>query len=608
MCGIVAAVANRNVSTILLEGLKRLEYRGYDSAGMALIDPETQALNIRKVVGKVAVLGSEVENMRGNLGIAHTRWATHGKPNEKNAHPHASNNVFIVHNGIIENYKLLRDQLTVKGYQFESQTDSEVICHLLHDALKTKPSLISALQIIVKLLQGAYSIAALDTNNPSSFAVAKKDSPLVIGVGMEENYVASDPLALRQVTDRFVYLEDNETAEITLDGYTIFDAEGTVVEREIERATDQLESMEKGEYRHFMLKEIFEQPKALKDTLRGRISKNVVMEQAFGSDASAIFDRVKAVQIVACGTSFHAGLVAKYWLEDWAGIPCNVEVASEYRYRKTVTLPNTLFVTISQSGQTADTLAALDKSKSESYLASLAICNVANSSLVRNSDLVFLTQAGIEIGVASTKAFTTQLIALQLLTIALGRRTNIDAEQEKLLVKALWDLPVFAAAALQLNNDIQTISHHFTERHHSLFLGRGVQYPIAMEGALKIKEISYIHAEAYPSGELKHGPLALVDSDMPVIAVAPSGDLLGKIKSNLEEVAARGGKLYVFADENAGFENDDQTTVINVPHCPEFITPIIYTLPLQLLSYHVAVNKGTDVDQPRNLAKSVTVE
>ncbi|BFM09826.1 glutamine--fructose-6-phosphate transaminase (isomerizing) [Halioxenophilus aromaticivorans] len=608
MCGIVAAIAKRNVTVILLEGLKRLEYRGYDSAGLALLEPDSHALITRKVVGKVAALEEAVDGARGNVGIAHTRWATHGKPNHINAHPHTSGSVAIVHNGIIENYQTLRDQLIAKGYVFASQTDSEVIAHLMHEALKTEASLVAALQTTVQQLRGAFSIAAMQADNPNVIAVAKKDSPLVIGVGIEENYVASDPLALRQVTDRFVYLQDNETAEITLQGYTIYNVGGEAVEREIERATDEIESIDKGEFRHFMLKEIFEQPKALKDTLMGRTGNDAVLEQAFGSEASDIFDQVKAVQIVACGTSYHAGIVAKYWLEDWAGIPCNVEVASEYRYRKTVTLPNTLFVTISQSGQTADTLAALDKSKSQGYLASLAICNVASSALVRNSDLVFLTQAGIEIGVASTKAFTTQLIALQLLAIALGRRSNINAEREKQLVKGLMDLPVFAAAVLQLNSHIQTISHHFTERHHSLFLGRGVQYPIAMEGALKIKEISYIHAEAYPSGELKHGPLALVDSDMPVVAVAPSGDLLEKIKSNLEEVAARGGKLYVFADENAGFTNDEQTTVINIPHCQESIAPIIYTLPLQLLSYHVAVNKGTDVDQPRNLAKSVTVE
>ena len=608
MCGIVAAIAKRNVTVILLEGLKRLEYRGYDSAGIALLEPDSNALVTRKVVGKVAALEEAVEGVRGNVGIAHTRWATHGKPNNLNAHPHTSGAVAIVHNGIIENYQALREQLLLKGYEFVSQTDSEVIAHLMNDALKTAPTLIAALQATVKQLRGAYSIAAMQADNPNTLAIAKKDSPLVIGVGIEENYVASDPLALRQVTDRFVYLQENETAEITLDGFTIFDANGAVVERDSERATDEVESIDKGEFRHFMLKEIFEQPKALKDTLMGRTGQNAVLEQAFGSEASDIFDQVQAVQIVACGTSYHAGIVAKYWLEDWAGIPCSVEVASEYRYRKTITLPNTLFVTISQSGQTADTLAALDKSKSQGYLASLAICNVASSALVRNSDLVFLTQAGIEIGVASTKAFTTQLIALQLLAIALGRRSNITPEKERELVKGLTDLPVFAAAVLQLNNHIQTISHHFTERHHSLFLGRGVQYPIAMEGALKIKEISYIHAEAYPSGELKHGPLALVDSDMPVIAVAPSGDLLEKIKSNLEEVAARGGKLYVFADENAGFTNDEQTTVINIPHCQESIAPILYTLPLQLLSYHVAVNKGTDVDQPRNLAKSVTVE
>jgi len=608
MCGIVAAVAKRNVTAILLEGLKRLEYRGYDSAGIALLNPENNTLNLKRVVGKVAALEEAVDNARGKIGIAHTRWATHGKPNELNAHPHVSNEIAVVHNGIIENYQALREELQKKGFTFRSQTDTEVIAHLVRDNLAKSPDLLAAVQASIKRLKGAYALAIISETDPNTVVVAKKDSPLVIGIGIEENYVASDPLALRQVTDRFVYLHDGETAKITIKDYAIFSAEGAVVEREVERATDAVENTDKGAFRHYMLKEIFEQPKALKNTLMGRLSQEKVLEQAFGAEAGDIFDQVKAVQIVACGTSYHAGIVAKYWLEDWAGIPCSVEVASEYRYRKTVTLPNTLFVTISQSGQTADTLAALDKSKQQGYLASLAICNVANSALVRESDLVFLTQAGIEIGVASTKAFTTQLVALQLLVIALGRRTQINEQREKELVAALTDLPVFAAAVLQLNNHIQLISNHFTERHHSLFLGRGVQYPIALEGALKIKEISYIHAEAYPSGELKHGPLALVDSDMPVIAVAPSGDLLEKIKSNLEEVAARGGKLYVFADENAEFRNDEQTTVVNIPHCHESIAPIIYTLPLQLLSYHVAVNKGTDVDQPRNLAKSVTVE
>ncbi|GAB2189901.1 glutamine--fructose-6-phosphate transaminase (isomerizing) [Sessilibacter sp. MAH1] len=610
MCGIVGAIANRTINAILIEGLRRLEYRGYDSAGVGLINKESQALELCKSVGKVQELADKLENTRqqGNVGIAHTRWATHGKPTEVNAHPHRSHDIAIVHNGIIENYQELRKTLRAEGYEFISQTDSEVVAHLIHYHKQTSASLLEAIQKTITELKGAYGLACISEQDVDNLYVARQDSPLVIGVGIDENYVASDPLALRQVTDRFVYLEDGEVARVSTTGYEIFNKEGKAVERDIEISRDTVESVDKGAYRHYMLKEIFEQPKALKNTLLGRVGNQTVFEESFGSEATTIFDQVKQVQIVACGTSYHAGFVAKYWFEDWAGIPCNVEVASEFRYRNPVVQDNTLFVTISQSGQTADTLAALSEAKDANYLATLAICNVAASQLVRQSDLAFITQAGVEIGVASTKAFTTQLIGLQLLVIALGRRARLSAEREKQLVSNLTDIPVFCAAVLQLNNTIATISKHFTEKHHCLFLGRGVQYPIALEGALKIKEISYIHAEAYPSGELKHGPLALVDSDMPVIAVAPSGDLLEKIKSNLEEVAARGGKLYVFADENAGFRNDEQTTVINIPHCPQSIAPIIYTLPLQLLAYHVAVNKGTDVDQPRNLAKSVTVE
>ncbi len=610
MCGIVGAVANRNITQILVEGLKRLEYRGYDSAGVGLINRDSDKLELCKSIGKVADLDEKLceSGLKGNIGIAHTRWATHGKPTEENAHPHRSNDIVVVHNGIIENYQLLRDELKKHGYEFITQTDSETIAHLIHFEFQKTDSLLQALKAAAKQLKGAYALACFTENNPDLLCIARKDSPLVIGIGIEENYVASDPMALRQVTDRFVHLEDGEFAEVTTADFSIFDSESNPVEREIELAKDNVESIDKGTYRHYMIKEIFEQPKALKNTLLGRTGDGCILEESFGAEAPAIFDQVKQVQIVACGTSYHAGTVAKYWLEDWAGVPCSVEVASEFRYRNPVVQDNTLFVTISQSGQTADTLAALEEAKEKNYLATLSICNVAASPLVRQSDLALITQAGAEIGVASTKAFTTQLIALQLLVIALGRRGKMTAEKEKELVSNLMDLPVFCAAVLQLNNTILEVSNHFTEKHHSLFLGRGVQYPIALEGALKIKEISYIHAEAYPSGELKHGPLALVDSDMPVIAVAPSGDLLEKLKSNLEEVAARGGKLYVFADENAGFRNDDQVIVINVPHCPESIAPIIYTIPLQLLAYHVAVNKGTDVDQPRNLAKSVTVE
>jgi glucosamine--fructose-6-phosphate aminotransferase (isomerizing) len=607
MCGIVGAVSNRNITQILVEGLKRLEYRGYDSAGVALID-ESNTLETIKVVGKVAALEAEIDARTGRTGIAHTRWATHGKPTQLNAHPHTSGSISMVHNGIIENHEDIRAQLVAKGYKFVSNTDSEVIAHLYHQVRANTSSAKEAILTVCAQLHGAYAIAVVDQQEPNKLLVARQDMPLLIGIGIDENYIASDTSALRQVTDRFIYLDDGEFAEITTQECTLFDASGAVIEREIERASDQLDVADKGSYRHFMIKEIFDQPSALKNTFTGRITHDHIVDQAFGANAMEIFDRVDSVQITACGTSYHAGLVAKYWFEEWAGIQCHVDIASEYRYRANVVRDNTLFVTISQSGQTADTLAALGKAKTQNYLAHLAICNVPNSMLVRESDLVLLTQAGIEIGVASTKAFTTQLIALQLLVAALGKRRGMSKELEQELMQALIDLPVYAAAVLQLNNLIQTISNQFTEKHHALFLGRGVHYPIALEGALKIKEISYIHAEAYPSGELKHGPLALVDSDMPVVAVAPSGDLLGKIKSNLEEVAARGGKLYVFADENAGFRNDDQTTVINIPHCPESISPIIYTLPLQLLAYHVAVNKGTDVDQPRNLAKSVTVE
>ncbi|NIB39475.1 glutamine--fructose-6-phosphate transaminase (isomerizing) [Pseudomaricurvus alkylphenolicus] len=606
MCGIVGAAAQRNVSKILLEGLKRLEYRGYDSAGLAVI--EEQAIGLRKAVGKVSELVNKFDQdpIKGIVGIAHTRWATHGAPSEINAHPHSSDHIAVVHNGIIENHEELRQQLKDKGYDFVSETDTEVVAHLIHSFFIESGCLKTALRQAVGSFDGAYALGVISAQQPDTVVCARSGSPLVVGVGIDENFIASDQLALRQVTDRFIFLEEGDLAEVTTEAIRIFDQQGESVERPVVQLTDVEESADKGEYRHYMLKEIHEQPRVLGNTLQGRVSKHSVLEEAFGAEAKAIFDQVEAIQILACGTSYHAGMIAKYWFEDWAGIPCAVEVASEYRYRKTVVRPNTLFVSVSQSGETADTLAALRGS--EGYLASLTVCNVANSSLVRESDLCLMTLAGPEIGVASTKAFTTQLVALQLLVIALGRRAKMTPEKETELVQALHALPELCEKVLKLDAEIQQLSEAFSEKHHALFLGRGVEYPVAKEGALKLKEISYIHAEAYPAGELKHGPLALVDSDMPVVAVAPNDQLLEKLKSNLEEVQARGGKLFVFADEQSGFANDDNTTVLLLPDVPGSIAPIIYTLPLQLLSYHVAILKGTDVDQPRNLAKSVTVE
>jgi len=612
MCGIVGAVAQRNITGILVEGLKRLEYRGYDSAGVAVVDKDKN-LQVRKAVGKVASLVDAIENkpVRGGAGIAHTRWATHGKPSELNAHPHTSTNgkVAIVHNGIIENYQELREQLTAKGVVFTTETDSEAIAHLINHYLEKGDALLQAVQHTIADCEGAYGIAVIYANEPNRIVVARSGSPLVIGVGIEENFIASDQLALRQVTDRFVYLEEGDIAEIPQTGYDIYDSNHNKVERDIQQLTDSVESADRGKYRHYMLKEIYEQPEVIKNTLVGRLGKTAVLEEAFGINAKAIFEQVESVQIIACGTSYHAGLVAKYWLESWGGLACAVEVASEFRYRKTVVPKNCLFVTISQSGETADTLEALRGAKKSGYLAGLAICNVANSSLVRESDLVLMTHAGPEIGVASTKAFTTQLVALQLLAIVLGRRHGVTKDIETAMVTALHQLPALCEQVLALDDHIKNTSEAFADKHHALFLGRGVDYPIALEGALKLKEISYIHAEAYPAGELKHGPLALVDADMPMVAVAPINDVLEKLKSNLQEVRARGGQLFVFADPEVHFDEGDGIHVMRMPvHIEDFQAPILYTLPLQLLSYHVAVIKGTDVDQPRNLAKSVTVE
>jgi len=611
MCGIVGAIAERNVSGILLEGLKRLEYRGYDSAGIAMLNEGSDKLTDLKTVGKVKklVTSANKAKIRGNLGIAHTRWATHGKPTVANAHPHkSSKEIAIVHNGIIENYQELREKLLKDGYVFKTDTDSETIAHLIHKERKSgKVSLIDATRKAITKLNGAYGLCVMDKTEPDQIVVARSGSPLVIGVGIGENFVASDPLALGQVTDRFIYLEEGDIAKVSLDDIEIWHG-NRKTNRPITTVKSRSKDAEKGEYKHFMLKEIHEQAHVIKDTLDGRISKTKVLEQAFGVRAKEIFDKVKTVQIVACGTSFHAGQVAKYWLETIAKIPCSADIASDYRYREIIVQPGTLFVTISQSGETADTLAALRYAKKKNYVASLAICNVATSSLVRESDFCILTMAGQEIGVASTKAFTTQLALLLILSIVLARRTGLKATQEAKLVKDLSKLPKLIDETLRLSKDIKRISKQFSDKHHSLFLGRGIQYPVAKEGALKLKEISYIHAEAYPAGELKHGPLALVDSKMPVIAVAPNNDLLGKLRANLSEVSARGGMLYVFADESIKFESDKSCKVVNVPISPEVLAPIVFTIPLQLLSYHVAIMKGTDVDHPRNLAKSVTVE
>ncbi|MCU0117198.1 glutamine--fructose-6-phosphate transaminase (isomerizing) [Pseudomonas sp. B2M1-30] len=610
MCGIVGAVAERNITAILVEGLKRLEYRGYDSAGVAVYTNDKTLERTRRV-GKVSELEAALaaQPLVGRLGIAHTRWATHGAPNERNAHPHFSGDIAVVHNGIIENHEVLRQQLKAKGYVFASDTDTEVIAHLLTEKLKDQPDLTVALKATVKELHGAYGLAVINAQQPDRLVAARSGSPLVIGLGLGENFLASDQLALRQVTDRFMYLEEGDIAEIRRDNVQIWDVNGQAVERQIVQYSDGAEAADKGEFRHYMLKEIHEQPTVVQRTLEGRLSQNQVLVQAFGPQAAELFAKVRNVQIVACGTSYHAGMVARYWLEELAGIPCQVEVASEFRYRKVVVQPDTLFVSISQSGETADTLAALRNAKELGFLGSLAICNVGISSLVRESDLTLLTQAGREIGVASTKAFTTQLVGLLLLTLSLGQvRGTLSEGVEATLVEELRRLPTRLGEALAMDSTVEKIAELFAEKNHTLFLGRGAQFPVAMEGALKLKEISYIHAEAYPAGELKHGPLALVDNDMPVVTVAPNNELLEKLKSNLQEVRARGGELIVFADEKAGMTNGEGTHVVQMPHIHDILSPILYTIPLQLLSYYVAVLKGTDVDQPRNLAKSVTVE
>ena len=606
MCGIVAAVARREVSEILLEGLRRLEYRGYDSAGMALIDKD-HALQLHKYAGKVQALeDANAQNpIAGFRGVAHTRWATHGEPTSLNAHPHlAGNRVALVHNGIIENHAELRDALIAEGVDFLSQTDTEVIVHLIHKALMSGATLLEAVRQTITQLKGAYAIAVVDIEHEDEVIVAREGSPLVLGVGSGETFAGSDTLALRQVTDTFVYLEDGDIAVLKPTGFQVFDAKGETIERAKTRLTGSDGQADRGAFEHYMLKEIYEQPDRLRDTL----TFESLDDSLFGDNAAMIFDQVQAVQIIACGTSYHAGLVARHWLEALAGVPCQVEVASEFRYRRSVALPGTLVVTISQSGETADTLAAIKHLPDDYALAKLAICNVDHSAIVRASDLVFLTKAGPEIGVASTKAFTTQLAALMVLMACIARRQPKNMLDEALVKQAIAELPSAVEATIAQDAKISALAAHFIQRDHALFLGRGVYHPVAKEGALKLKEISYIHAEAYPAGELKHGPLALVDDKMPIIAVAPKDDLLDKLKSNLEEVRARGGQLFVFADQAVGYESGPGVTVIDVPSVSELAGPIVYTVVLQLLSYHVAVAKGTDVDKPRNLAKSVTVE
>jgi glucosamine--fructose-6-phosphate aminotransferase (isomerizing) len=610
MCGIVGAVAERNIVPVLVEGLRRLEYRGYDSAGIAVLGKDN-TLGLLRAVGKVADLEAKLSGspLNGCIGVAHTRWATHGGVTEANAHPHVSGGrVAVIHNGIIENFAEIKAELIEKGYEFKSETDTEVAAHLIYDHLQQGADLIEAVRLSVQRFAGAYALLVFDAKDPDRIVVSRIASPLVIGLGLGENFVASGVPALLPVTQRFIYLEQGDLAEITRDDVRIFDSQGQSVERNVHETALSTESVDKGPYRHFMLKEIFDQPSALAETLYGRVTEDKVLPDSLGPKASELLGSVEQIHIVACGTSYHAGLVGKYWIESLANIPCQVEIASEYRYRQVVVPPRTLFVTLSQSGETADTLEALRMAKNSGYAGSLTICNSAHSSMVRESDLVMMTQAGPEIGVASTKAFTTQLLSMLIVTLMLGRRTGISEEREAEFVRHLYHSAAAVEEALGMNDVLKLLAEDFAEKEHTLFLGRGPMWPIAMEGALKLKEISYIHAEAYAAGELKHGPLALIDEDMPVIVVAPNNELLDKLKSNMQVVRARGGKLYVFADRNSGIESEPGLTVVSMPHVDRLIAPIVYTVPLQLLSYHVAVLKGTDVDQPRNLAKSVTVE
>lgn len=612
MCGIVGGVAERCVTDILIEGLKRLEYRGYDSAGLALLNNQ-QILRERRV-GKVANLAEAVseQHLTGNVGIAHTRWATHGKPTENNAHPHVSGDVAVVHNGIIENYQELKDELQALGYIFTSQTDTEVVAHLVNDALKQTDSLLEAVQKVIPRLKGAFALGIVHTAYPDELITVREGSPLVIGVGIGENFISSDQLALLPVTNRFVYLEEGDIARLTRNSIEVF-VNGTRVERPIKELDATVSNASKGEYKHFMLKEIYEQPEAIQQTISQALNGNNLRED-FLQHANADFDKIQQVQIIACGTSYHAGMIAKYWFEQLIGVPCQVEIASEFRYRTPVIVAHTLYICISQSGETADTLAALRETQKRAKaqnldITTMTICNVATSSMVRETNHHLLTLAGPEIGVASTKAFTTQLAALMLLILKIGQvKQRLADAQLKEITEALWHCPKVILDTLQGDTEILRLSALFVEKNHCLFLGRGTHFPIALEGALKLKEISYIHAEGYAAGELKHGPLALVDNEMPVVILAPQDEMLDKLKSNMEEVQARGGELFVFADENSGIYGKDRQHVVHVPAVNEWLAPIVYSIPVQLLSYHVAVLRGTDVDQPRNLAKSVTVE
>ena len=612
MCGIVGGVAERCVTDILIEGLKRLEYRGYDSAGLALLNNQ-QILRERRV-GKVANLAEAVseQHLTGHVGIAHTRWATHGKPTENNAHPHVSGDVAVVHNGIIENYQELKEELQALGYIFTSQTDTEVVAHLVHDALKQTDSLLEAVQNIVPRLKGAYALGVIHTGHTDELITVREGSPLVIGVGIGENFISSDQLALLPVTNRFVYLEEGDIARLTRTSIEVF-VNGELVERPVKELDATISNASKGEYKHYMLKEIYEQPEAIQQTISQALNGNTLRDD-FLNHANADFDKIQQVQIIACGTSYHAGMIAKYWFEQLIGVPCQVEIASEFRYRTPVIVVNTLYICISQSGETADTLAALRETQKRAKVQNLdittmTICNVATSSMVRETNHHLLTLAGPEIGVASTKAFTTQLAALMLLILKIGQvKQQLATDQLNEIVEALWHCPKVILDTLQHNTEILRLSTLFVEKNHCLFLGRGTHFPIALEGALKLKEISYIHAEGYAAGELKHGPLALVDNEMPVVILAPQDEMLDKLKSNMEEVQARGGELFVFADQDSGIHGKDRQHVVHIPSVNEWLAPIVYSIPVQLLSYHVAVLRGTDVDQPRNLAKSVTVE
>ncbi|MGL9774259.1 MAG: glutamine--fructose-6-phosphate transaminase (isomerizing) [Sodalis sp. (in: enterobacteria)] len=610
MCGIVGAVAQRDIAEILLEGLRRLEYRGYDSAGLAVVDKDGHLQRLRRM-GKVSALteAAQPHPLSGGTGIAHTRWATHGEPTENNAHPHVSGHIVVVHNGIIENHEPLREQLRSRGYTFVTQTDTEVIAHLVHwEQRQQNGALVEVMQRVVGALRGAYGTVIMDSRDPNVLVAARSGSPLVIGLGVGENFLASDQLALLPVTRRFMYLEEGDITEITRRTVQVWDKAGQIVARPEIESQVKYDAADKGLFRHYMQKEIYEQPQAIKNTLEGRFSHGEVTLSELGEGANALLSQVQHVQIIACGTSYHSAMVSRYWFEALAGVPCDVEIASEFRYRKPAVRPGSLLITLSQSGETADTLAAMRLTKTLGYLGSLTICNVAGSSLVRESDMALMTRAGTEIGVASTKAFTTQLTVLLMLVARIGRLRSMEKRVEKDIVYALQALPSRIEQMLSLDKPIETLAEGFSDKHHALFLGRGDLYPIAMEGALKLKEISYIHAEAYAAGELKHGPLALIDADMPVIIIAPNNELLEKLKSNIEEVRARGGLLYVFAEQDAGFTASENMKIIPLPHVEQIVAPIFYTVPMQLLAYHIALIKGTDVDQPRNLAKSVTVE